>query len=393
VNPPLNSRPGLERLLHPFSEEEFFGRHWPERPLVLHDRGNSLAELLEMPELQSADRIFEACRGTSVTALLPDRRDESNSAQVTPEVGAKLFAAGMNVSVGSAEKFFPPLRPWLDHLALDLGLPQGTWGRSIVYLSPPGTGAPPHFDMNANFSLQIKGRKVWTLFPNESVRHPTERLVMKLDEPSAMLRAEAHAPFPKEVPASAERIELRPGSLLFVPRGTWHATTADEETIALNFTFSQQSWAFVLAQALLERLHREEAWRKTPDLRATSAAGLAAEHADAEALLADLRRHVAEMAPPELLAAATPYRRRFRRKDGVHLRRNGTAVALDIAGKGRMPLEVPADYLPLLEAAFGGPDWFRLDDLVARSGAVRRTDIYILLERLVDAEVLETGDG
>ena len=386
------NRPGLERLLHPFPEADFFERHWPERPLVLHDRGDAVAELLAMPALQSAESVFAACRGTSVTALLPDRRDESNSIQVTPDVAKKLFEAGMNVSVGSAEKYFPLLRPWVDHLALDLGLPRSTWGRSIVYLSPPNTGAPPHFDSNANFSLQIKGRKVWTLSPNESVRYPTERHVMKLDEPSALLRAQARAAFPTEVPAGAERVELRPGSLLFVPRGTWHATTSDEETIALNFTFSQQSWAFLLAQALLERLHRHEAWRKTPDLRARDAAGLAAERAEAQALLVDLRHRLGELDPSDLLGAATPYGRRFRRRDGVRLRRDGEAFALDIDGKARMPLDTPPAYVPLLEAAFGSDAWFRVDDLVsAGDGSVRRTDVYILLERLVEAGVLENA--
>jgi hypothetical protein len=105
------------------------------------------------------------------------------------------------------------------------------------------------------------------------------------------------------------------------------------------------------------------------------------------------------MAPAELLAAATPYGRRFRRKNGVRLvREHGpelASIALDIAGKGRMPLDAPPAYVALLEAAFGGDreDWFLVDDLVAAGdGSVGRTDVYILLERLVEAEVLESDE-
>jgi 50S ribosomal protein L16 3-hydroxylase len=390
-------RPGLKKLLHPFSDADFIEHHWPNKPLVLHHGIEALAELTQLPALQSPASIFGACSGTSVTAMMPDKKDESNSVQVTPDVAAKLFAAGMNVSVGSAEKFFPMLKDWADNLIKDLGLPRTTWGRSIVYASPPDTGAPAHFDMNANFSLQIKGKKTWTIAPNANVTYPTERHVMHL-EPSATLLAQSDdGAFPKEMPSDARPIELSPGSLLFIPRGWWHATSSTEETIALNFTFSQQSWAVLFALTLVERLHQHEQWRKTPFFgRARTSADLASQRDEVQALLDDVRGHMVGMLPPELLDIVSIYTHGYRRREGVVLHRDGDAIALDIKGKGRMPIDTPVEYRPIFELVFGEgrpSAWFRMADVIEHNtGKVQPTDIFILLQRLVEAEVLESKD-
>lgn len=390
-------RPGLKRLLHPFSDRRFIDEYWPTKPLVLHHGEEALAELTKMPELQSAESIFRRCSGPAITAMMPDKKDESNSIQVTPDVAIKLYEAGLNMSVGGAEKWFPPLRDWVENLLKDLGMPRTTWGRCIIYTSPPKTGAPMHFDMNANFSLQLKGRKKWTLAPNDNVTYPTERHVMQLDATPGLL-AQSHDPnYPKEL-KETETIELVPGSLLFIPRAYWHATAGDEETIALNFTFSQQSWAVIFALALVERLHKREMWRKTPILRAPSAAELTRHREEAKALLDDAKSQIDEMSAAELLGIASVYTHTYRRKEGLVLRVEGDAVALAIEGKGTMPIETPPEYIPIFRYVFGSPSssgrpWFKVEDVLEHNdGGVGQTDIYILLQRLAQAEVLEAKD-
>ena len=64
------------------------------------------------------------------------------------------------------------------------------------------------------------------------------------------------------MPAAAETVVLSPGSVLFVPRGYWHATESDEETLALNFTFGQPSWADVVLAALRTKLLADPQWRE-----------------------------------------------------------------------------------------------------------------------------------
>jgi 50S ribosomal protein L16 3-hydroxylase len=66
---------------------------------------------------------------------------------------------------------------------------------------------------------------------------------------------------PQTMPADYEEIPMRRGSVMFLPRGYWHATEASEDSLQLNFTFSQPSWADALLPALQRRLLRHEHWR------------------------------------------------------------------------------------------------------------------------------------
>jgi 50S ribosomal protein L16 3-hydroxylase len=388
----MELRPGLAKLVHPIPEGEFIDDFWSGRPFVLHGRPERLPELTLHPSLQSPAHMMEACRGTSVTAMMLDRKDESSSVQVTPDVALKLYDNGMNLSVSSAEKFVPSLEPWIENLKVDLGMASATWGRCIVYMSPANSGAPVHFDVNVNFSLQIRGRKTWTLAPNESVKFPTERLVLGMEEPSDSLRAEACAPFPKKLPDDVQVIELLPGSLLCIPHGYWHTTVSAEETIALNFTFGKPTWSVILARALVKRLHRQEAWRKSPNVRAESRHELELLR-EAQALCAALRKDVDELDPRELVRAASPLAKLYRRADGVNLRLSGGTMTFEISGRGWMPIEASEEYLHVLQSIFERSGWFRSSDaLTPHAGSISHADVVLLLRRLVDAKLVECRD-
>src|SRR5262249_52899652 len=68
---------------------------------------------------------------------------------------------------------------------------------------------------------------------------------------------------PTKMPKSAQTIELKPGSMLFVPRGYWHSTEAQGEALALNFTFTAPTWIDLFTMALRSRLALSPAWRET----------------------------------------------------------------------------------------------------------------------------------
>jgi 50S ribosomal protein L16 3-hydroxylase len=58
---------------------------------------------------------------------------------------------------------------------------------------------------------------------------------------------------------------MEPGCVLFVPRGYWHETTTEEDSLSLNFTFSQPTWADVFTKSLQELLLRSPEWRELAD--------------------------------------------------------------------------------------------------------------------------------
>lgn len=382
-------RVGLERLLRPLALAEFLHRCAAGEATIVHGAAERLPQLFQLPALASAERVLEACTGASVTAMLPDRKDESHSLQVTADAALKLYRSGMNLSVGSAQRFFPELAPWVENLRVDLGLPPGTFARCIVYLSPAGGGAPPHFDPNINFSLQLRGRKVWRVARNRSVDHPTERHVLG-DPVCPTLLAQAHAAFPAQMPADSQTVELRPGSLLFIPRGHWHETQADGETLSLNFTFSQPSWASLVCSLIMQRLQAHAEWRAAPG--ASTRSEQEREH-ELGRLLDSLRACVAELTPASLRRVGSAHARRFRRGRGVALAREGGELAFVFAERGRMPIEAGPEYVPALERMLVSPEAFGLEEVQAAAGdLVPPAELIELLERLTSAGVLEHSD-
>jgi 50S ribosomal protein L16 3-hydroxylase len=257
--------PLLEQLFAPHAAADFLTQHWPARPLVSHGQLSRLGELAQLPALQSLEALLHAYRSPVMVAL-PDRRDEHSVIRVEAQAALALYQSGMALILDSAERHLPLLEQWLHTLALELGLARNAVARTILYASPPGGGNSPHFDANANIVVQLRGTKRWTLAPNLHVPCPTDRWAMNMGPPSPELAGYLEAPLPEQLPEEgAEVVALEPGSVLFVPRGYWHATEASEDTLALNFTYSQPTWADVVCAALRQQLHRDVQWRELAD--------------------------------------------------------------------------------------------------------------------------------
>ena len=256
----------LESLLYPFPNKEFFAKHWPYRPFQTHSLKQTIRPLMNLPLLQNLDSLLNSWP-RQVQAHLPDVADEASSIEVLPADARKLYANGMSLLFNNVQDFSDELKAWLAGLRSDLGLPRSTVSRCMVYATPDGSGTATHFDQNVNFVLQLVGSKVWQLCPNNFLSHPTQRhtvgqpvddelstyLNSQLPERSDFLDlAQSHESLHDE--QITESVTLNPGSLLFVPRGYWHATSAVGPALALNFTFSQPTWIDLFTTALRSRL-------------------------------------------------------------------------------------------------------------------------------------------
>lgn len=254
---------GLSALIAPHSAEEFFKQAWPKQPFVVHDLGQSILPLTQISFLQSLNALLNAWPNT-VEVHLPDVSDESSAVDATPQNARKLFSNKMALLFNNVQNISDELQNWLSALRHDLGLPHSTYGRCIVYATPDGKGTAPHFDQNINFVLQLHGTKKWWLAPNESVENPTQRFT--IGQPlDPELASYVDAPMPKQMPKDRREIILKPGSMLFVPRGFWHSTEANGEALALNFTFSQPTWVDLFTLALRSRLSLSPDWRELAD--------------------------------------------------------------------------------------------------------------------------------
>ncbi|MBL4684794.1 MAG: cupin-like domain-containing protein [Nannocystaceae bacterium] len=287
----MTMSPGIAALTHPRSTEDLRGHMRAAEPFVVHNRQASLAELLSLPLLRSLDALLAAWPDP-VEVFDPEVADEANSVIVGPDEARTQFASGMTLLFSEVQLHAPQLVPWLEAIRADLGVSALTEKRCLVYATPAGTGTGAHFDQNVNFVLQVHGTKRWWLAPNSNVTRPMTR--HRLGQPiDPELESYSRLPMPSELPVDRTEIVLEPGSVLFVPRGTWHATHATTDALSLNFTFSAPTWLDVFGAALRSRLALSDDWRE---------AAMPLEVATFEALLRDLSDDVVNWHAADILA-------------------------------------------------------------------------------------------
>lgn len=240
---------------------EFLHHFKTNEPFVIHHGSSELSELRSLPMVDSLETLLSTWQAP-VQVHLPDLRDEASAIDVTAGQAMKYFKEGLGLLFNDADRFSPLLQNWVQNIRSELGLSNLTYSRSLIYATPDGEGTAPHFDQNINFVLQIHGNKKWTLARNQSVDNPLERHTMGQAVTPEMM-SYLDSPMPEKMPYETQTFELKPGSLLFVPRGVWHSTEAEGHALSLNFTFTAPSWADLLLSALRSRLIASPEWRES----------------------------------------------------------------------------------------------------------------------------------
>lgn len=194
-----------------------------------------------------------------------------------------------------------PVPALTDSLADFLGAPRRRVIASLFFTAAGG-GAVPHFDKNENFTIQLTGAKRWQV--GEAPMVPAAPDSYTLDS----VVTPALAPLLAEASRPPERtVDLRPGSLLYVPRGTVHHTKAGEPSWSLNLSYCASPWLDLLQVGLQERLAASSRWRG-------SVTGIGGDTCARDAnllpeLLAELRALLDDPAETEALARAFFQRR------------------------------------------------------------------------------------
>jgi hypothetical protein len=132
---------------------------------------------------------------------------------VSSDAVLRLFADGSTVVLQGLHRLWPPLIEFADQLAADLGHPT----QVNAYITPPSSrGFSPHYDVHDVFVLQVAGEKHWRI--HEPVLRDPLRTQPWSDRPAEVAAAAQGEPVIDAV--------LRPGDVLYLPRGYLHAATA-----------------------------------------------------------------------------------------------------------------------------------------------------------------------
>lgn len=290
---PRQGRPALRRLLPAgVAVDEFAARYWGRQPLHHHAPDQpALLTLADVDELLSRRGLRTPfLRVVKDGVVLPTSRYTSGGGvgaaigdQVADDRVLGLFADGATVVLQGLHRLWPPVIDFATRLAADLGHP----GQVNAYITPPGNcGFDPHYDVHDVFVLQTAGRKTWRV---HAPVHPDPLP----DQPWTDHRAQIAARMREE---PLLEVTMRPGDVLYLPRGTLHAATAGQEvschlTIGIHPTTRQH-----LVEALLGAAKDE------PELRRSLPLGFDLD--DPDALAAELRATVAALG--RLLDGADP---------------------------------------------------------------------------------------
>lgn len=144
-------------------------------------------------------------RGGGVGAAVADQLDDTAL--------LRLFATGHTLVLQGLHRTHPPLLELCQQLAADLGHPV----QANAYVTPAqSTGFSPHYDVHDVFVLQTSGEKRWRLHPPVHP-HPLRDQPWQQHEDDVAGAADAEPHL---------EVTLRPGDVLYVPRGWLHAATA-----------------------------------------------------------------------------------------------------------------------------------------------------------------------
>ena len=280
------TRSALDRLV-PQGREVFAERVWGRAPLcvTVEERGgDTFGDLFG---LEAADELLTHrglrtpfLRMAKQGATLPDAAFTAGGGvgagiadQVDPDKVRRLFADGTSLVLQALHRTWEPVVGFAQDLAEDLGHPT----QVNCYITPADNqGFDAHYDVHDVFVLQVYGTKHWII-------HPPVLVDPHRDEPwndrRDLVRAAAEGP-------TALDTVLRPGDVLYLPRGFVHSARACGGT-SVHLTIGIHPWTgrHVAAEVLAAA---GEALREDPQVRSSLRAGI--DLTDPDAVRSDVER-------------------------------------------------------------------------------------------------------
>jgi hypothetical protein len=225
----------LDELLHPITREDFKAEYEGRKPLhIPADGAGSKRALLPWaafnailgqtaiwnPVLMRMVRNGETIPPEIYCDSLPGRP----APRPSPAKVQTLMAEGASLIANEVQTLSPPLHD----LAAVLGRTFAATIGANVYCSFGGVQAfATHYDTHDVFAIQTEGEKVWKLYANRA-----ENPVSLPDDADLARRM-----MKEQRGALIQEVHMRPGDVLYLPRGWYHDALATEGA-SLHVTFS-----------------------------------------------------------------------------------------------------------------------------------------------------------
>ena len=296
--------PGLGTLLDPLDLQRFRDEYWHRRHYAARAKQGLVKQLSKELEGFDVHRLLQRHSGP-VQTWSKTTRGAFAAAEVTASAASAAYDAGVTLYLHQLD--VPALTQWQRRLARELGHSQEDVTCS-VFAAKQGAGTRCHFDSLENFTVQLQGTKTWHVSPNRHVKSPLENWVTGTEVPGE-LRRYCESPLPADMPKRRTTLELRPGDILYVPRGYWHSTEGSADSLSLFLGFSVTPCLDRILSALRSRLLRNASWRENfIDAAAGREWEKRAKRQVAD-LLSSLQTDITELTADDVMAATRSRRR------------------------------------------------------------------------------------
>ncbi|NWR36895.1 RIOX2 oxygenase, partial [Tachuris rubrigastra] len=228
-------------LISPIKEEVFFKEYWEQKPLLVQRNDPlvaayylSLFQLSDLKELCSQGlyygRDVNICRCVNGKKKVLNKEGRVNYMQLKKDFDQKKAT----IQFHQPQRFKEELWKIQEKLECFFGSLVG----SNVYITPQGSqGLPPHYDDVEVFILQLEGEKHWRLY-----------------KPTVPLAREYNVESEDKIGNPTHEFTLKPGDLLYFPRGTIHQAdtplgTSHSTHVTIS-TYQNNSWGDFLLDAI-----------------------------------------------------------------------------------------------------------------------------------------------
>lgn len=278
---------------------------WPRQVFVTHGLPERLPRVLSGPEvsLEYLQARFQEPARVSLRDVESIMLRPASEAVAWRQRGATVVLYGIGKYVETLFRF----ERELEH---ELGLQFGC-AQTGLFCSPAGEGYAPHFDGSDVFSVQLRGEKTFFISTDNPLQMPyggayTEHCTLDADMYPQVARSR-----PDVVTSGLTRITMRPGTVLYLPRGTWHSTQAVSDSVSVSIAMHPPMGLEYVLEQFRAVLMQDARWREPLYGIGGTGAQQSAVVARLAALIADLPRAASVLDPALLVAHAQPVGERF----------------------------------------------------------------------------------
>jgi len=180
---------------------------------------------------------------------------------VVDEPVQAILERGVTAYLGDVATLLQGAGDFLVQLEAELGI-DGGCSRMGAFISPAGNGASCHYDVLDVISIQLVGTKQFNVSPVKEIRFPYGYQYNPEMPAFEDLYPQIRDGFPDYSGQEFTEIDMRPGSVLFMPRGTWHHTRADTDSLAISIALSPPTEMERLLKQLSSTLLQSARWRR-----------------------------------------------------------------------------------------------------------------------------------